>query len=101
MTRTIITFSTALLLISPINASEHRFSVHDLNHDGYLDRYEFEQFQLHRAEHQKPYKQPSNSMSFEDIDENYDGLVTEEELIQKLNNQLRQQRRLRKREQSW
>jgi Ca2+-binding EF-hand superfamily protein len=73
------------------------FTVHDLDHDGMLDHYEygrmFSRWKQHRLHTGKP--------EFSDIDEDADGYITEEELIKTLNRQLRLQRRVRARERRW
>jgi len=73
------------------------FTVHDLDHDGMLDHYEygrmFSRWKQHRLHTGKP--------EFSEIDEDADGYISEEELIKTLNRQLRLQRRVRARERHW
>jgi len=73
------------------------FTVHDLDHDGMLDHYEYgrmvSRWKQHRLHTGKP--------EFSDIDVDADGYITEEELIKTLNRQLRLQRRVRARERRW
>ena len=90
-----------LALISSLQAQQRsppdRFSVHDLNQDGLLDRYEYSQmFQRWQQRHLHR-KRPE----FSDIDLDADGYITEDELIKVLNQQLRLQRRYRARERRW
>ena len=86
-------------------ASNSRFSVHDLNHDGLIDRHEYEQLLRHRRQHQanKSHKgrRAVSSHEFADIDLDADGYISEEELVKMLNHQLRLQRRYRAREGRW
>ena len=84
---------------------DSRFSIHDTNHDGLIDRYEFGQLIEHRNRHarQKDWRPRYGRIEreFSDIDENADGYITEDEMVQMLNRQLRQQRRYRIRERRW
>ena len=82
-----------------------RFSAHDLNHDGQLDRYEYEQLQQERLSYEssRPYrgKRLATDYQFSDMDTDADGFINEDEMIQTLNHQLRLQRRVRARERRW
>ena len=86
-------------------AGSQRFSIHDLNHDGLLDRYEYELLLEHRKQHRagKPYhgRRAASDVKFEDIDGDADGYISEDELIKMLNQKLRSQRRFRAREGRW
>jgi len=86
-------------------ASSSRFSIHDLNHDGVLDRYEYEEFSARRGRHKRfadsPQRYGRGRHGFAEIDQNADGYITEDELIIILNKGLRKQRRIRAREGQW
>ena len=101
--KSIVIISTVLSVFVAAVAAQNRteapspFTVHDLDHDGMLDHYEygrmFSRWKQHRLHTDKP--------EFSDIDEDADGYITEDELIKTLNRQLRLQRRVRARERRW
>lgn len=75
----------------------HSFTIHDSNRDGLLNKQEYQHFveQLtnrHRA-NSHPLQPAPPPLRFEIIDSNSDGNITEEEMIEALNQRLRQQRR--------
>lgn len=84
---------------------DRRFSVHDTNHDGLIDRYEFGKLVEHRHQHARHAdgrpRYGRIEREFSELDENADGYITEDEMVQMLNRQLRQQRRYRIRERRW
>ena len=84
----------------------HRFTVHDSNHDGVLDRYEYQKFVEHRGRHrqQTTDDRPRHGwrmLEFSEIDQDGDGYITEDEMVQVLNRRLRKQHRYRARERRW
>jgi Ca2+-binding EF-hand superfamily protein len=101
-TRIVITIVLLLTLATVARAHQphsppDRFSIHDLNQDGLLDRHEyssmFSRWQQRHLDRNKP--------EFTEIDEDANGYITEDELIKVLNQQLRHQRRYRARERRW
>jgi Ca2+-binding EF-hand superfamily protein len=85
---------------------DRRFTVHDINQDGLLDRYEYERFIEYRNTHtrhagKQPPRYGRHRHEFAEIDRDADGYITEDELIQVLNRRLRLQRRVRMRDSHW
>jgi Ca2+-binding EF-hand superfamily protein len=74
-----------------------RFTIHDLNRDGLLDRHEYSGMFLRWQQRHLDQNKPE----FSEIDRDANGYITEDELIKVLNQQLRHQRRFRAREHHW
>lgn len=78
------------------------FSVHDIDQDGLLSREEYRRLQAHIENRRKTSGRPMHGFSppprFEDIDNNDDGVITEDEMISVLNQRLRKHRRYRNQE---
>jgi len=109
-----VTMMIIILMAGSSVADEHHsgksrradvFSIHDTNHDGLLDKYEYQQFIPHRKRRNddlsKPHRRRSSRFEFEEIDADGDGYITEDEIIVVLNRRLRKQRRFRAREDHW
>lgn len=75
------------------------FSVHDIDKSGTLSKEEYqllvEQVELRRKSTGRPMRRFSPALSFDEIDINKDGQISEDELLSALNNRLRQHRRYR------
>ena len=103
MMKSIITISTLILvaITSPVCAQQktasERFSIHDFNQDGLIDRHEYS----HMFLHWKQRHMHENKPEFSVIDKDSDGYITEGELVGFLNHQLRLRRRVRAREGRW
>ena len=77
------------------------FSIHDLDQSGSLNQEEYRHFQEQMENRRKttgrPMRRHSPPLHFEDVDQNNDGVITEDELIFALKNRLRKHRRYRQR----
>ncbi len=77
----------------------HAFSIHDTDLNGSLSREEYdhfvEQIEIRRKATGRPMRRLSTLLSFEDIDNNNDGLITEDEMTRALNRRLQKHRRYR------
>ena len=109
-----VTMMITMLMVGSSVADEHHsgknrrgdvFSIHDTNHDGLRDKFEYQQFISHRKrrndDSSKPHRRRSSRFEFEEIDADGDGYITEDEIIVALNRRLRKQRRYRAREGHW
>lgn len=88
-----------------LGAKLHTFSVHDTNQDGLLSRKEYrhfsEQLALRRQTCGRPACDHAQHLSFEEIDSNYDGYISEDEMVLVLNKRLKRHRRYRYRGGRW
>jgi Ca2+-binding EF-hand superfamily protein len=81
------------------------FSIHDTDQDGLLSRKEYrrfsEQLALWRQTRGRPTRNSGQHLSFEVIDSNNDGYISEDEMISVLNKRLKRHRRYRHRGGRW
>ncbi|MCW8882787.1 MAG: EF-hand domain-containing protein [Sedimenticola sp.] len=81
------------------------FSIHDLNQDGALSWEEYQQFlgkvEKRRKRDEQTGRRYAPPLRFEEIDTNKDGYLTEDEMINALNQRLQKHKRYRNRNNRW
>ncbi len=80
-------------------SGQYIFSIHDIDKSGTLSEAEYQQLvehvELRRKSTGRPMRRFSPTLSFEEIDTNKDGFISEDEMISALNKRLKKHRRYR------
>lgn len=120
----LFTIASALLLLSPkttalqaepqgddseqkkmLQPCSYVFSIHDIDKSGSLSKEEYqyfvEQIESRRKSTGRPMRRYSPALSFEEIDRNNDGYISEDELITALNKRIHKHKRYRQRGGRW
>lgn len=94
-----ITKNNDLVSMQKLKQGEHAFSIYDIDKNGLLNRDEYYYFEKHiedKIKHSGRKKQHSLSLlQFEEVDNDHDGFINEDEIIDALNLRLQKHRRYR------